>query len=402
MFYDPTVLDALPKAERSLFKGWADAAALLPGRPFFVGDDGLPDLELDGFCNYLVNPNRASPRTWATYANQVFIFLRFMEAQEKSWKKATREDLKTYYRVRITGKNQNKPALKGQSWNVAKSALVHLYEYAFEAGYIRELPFKYRRSKAVFFGASELTADLTTKTSPEPINFISIRQYKEFWRPIITKHQNAQRNIALTDLLISSGLRISEALSIKCSQIPDPDDPIFFEKKSIKLRVVGKGKKPRMVLIPKRVIRSLRFYIEEERQEAINMSRGKRNSSIRNENLFLSKTGSSLSARSVEKYFKKISDKTGIRLTPHGCRHTFAIYQLESMIKRMTSNLIEIKKGGADAYRQILNDPLRQLQLLLGHAHITTTYLYLHFLEESEALVDESLADWTTWTNDNV
>ena len=71
------------------------------------------------------------------------------------------------------------------------------------------------------------------------------------------------------------------------------------------------------------------------------------------------------------------------------------------MIKRMAKNLKVLREGGADAYRQILNDPLRDLQRLMGHSHTTSTYIYLDFLEESEALVDESLADWTNWENDN-
>ena len=63
----------------------------------------------------------------------------------------------------------------------------------------------------------------------------------------------------------------------------------------------------------------------------------------------------------------------------------------------MAINLIELKKGGSNSYHQLLNDPLRELQKLLGHAGINTTYIYLNFLEDSEALVDESFADWTNW-----
>jgi integrase/recombinase XerC len=198
-------------------------------------------------------------------------------------------------------------------------------------------------------------------------------------------------------------LRISEALNLEIHQIPDPDSQRYAGRKGVTVRVVGKGKKARNVLLPKRVIRAIRFYIEEERAEVLEHVRtraGKRPAKQPTK-LFLARTGKPLSSRTVESLFASISKKTGIRLTPHGCRHSYAVYQLEAMIKRMAKNLKVLREGGADAYRQILNDPLRDLQRLLGHSYITSTYIYLDFLEESEALVEESLEDWTNWENEN-
>ncbi|CAJ8262052.1 integrase domain-containing protein SAM domain-containing protein [Burkholderia pseudomallei] len=396
-FFDSAVLGMLPPTERVRFEAISTLLAIPNGRPFFLRSDGLPDCELDGFCDYLLDPRRRSAETWATYAIQVGIFLRFMKAQKKSWKQATESDLKKYYNVRTTGKHQIGPRLKGQSWNVVKTAIVHLYEYALDARLIAAVPFKYRRSHAIFGGKNQTTADISAKTEPEQINFISIAHYKTIWRPLITQHRNSQRNLALTDLLITVGLRISEALALQVNQLPDPDDIAYAGKKSVPLRVVGKGKKPRMARLPKRILRAILFYVKEERQATVAVFRKKHPNSEEPRSVFLSKNGNALCARSVQDYFRKLSTQCRIRLTPHGCRHTFAVYQLEAMIKRMARNLRELRSGGADAYRQVLNDPLRQLQLLLGHAHISTTYIYLDFLEESEALVDESLADWTSW-----
>lgn len=399
-FFNRNLLKHLPKAERSKYQSLLNKVALPTGRPFFLGDNALPDRELDGFCRYLLAPRRASAHTWSTYASQIAVFLRFMEAQGKSWKDACRADLNLYYTVRTTGEFQDGPVLRGQSWNVAKASIVHLYEYALDEGYIEQLPFKYRKSGAQFGGKAALTADLGAKVSPEPINFISISQYKSTWRPYLAERGNAQRNLALTDLLITAGLRISEALALQVHQIPDPDDTVHTGRKSVGIRVTGKGKKTRLVRVPKRIVRAIQFYIEEDRAEAINLFRNKHKKTKHAcTSVFLSQEGTPLSARSVQSFFGKASKTTGIRLTPHGCRHTFAIYQLEAMIKRMAKNLKELKQGGADAYRQILNDPLRDLQHLLGHSLITTTYIYLDFLEESEALVDESLNDWADWEN---
>ncbi|THC45875.1 tyrosine-type recombinase/integrase [Massilia sp. Mn16-1_5] len=396
-FFDPKIFDNLPNSERKKYTELINSLAIPAGRPFFLDKNHVPDKELDGFCSYLLEPRRRSPNTWRTYANQISLFLRFVEAQKKTWKDVTRKDLLTYYRVRTTGDFQDGNIIKGQSWNVTASAVVHLYEYGVEAGIVEVLPYKYRKSRAMFGRGHTETSELIVNTIPERVNFISITNYKTLWRPALAQQRNAQRNLALSDLLITVGLRISEALSLQTHQLPDPDNIKFAGKKSVSIRVVGKGSKPRTVLVPKRIMRALRFYIDEDRQTALKALSRKKKKYKPTNHVFLSEKGTRLSARDVQRFFAGISKRTGLRLSPHGCRHTFAVYQLEAMIKRMALNLRELKQHGADAYRQVLNDPLRQLQLLLGHSMLSSTYIYLDFLEESETLVDESLNDWSDW-----
>ncbi|HZX29820.1 MAG TPA: site-specific integrase, partial [Rhodocyclaceae bacterium] len=195
-YFDKEIFNQLPLAERSQFQALLRNAVVPTGRPFFLGDDYLPSTELEGFCNYLLGPRRGSSKTWKTYATQVAVFIRFMQAQGKTWQQATKKDLDLYYTVRTTGEFQNKPPLKGRSWNVAKAAIVHLYEYAQDEGIISSVPFKYRKSKALFGGRSVETADLGAKYTPEPINFISVTNYKNLWRPLISDGENSQRNQA--------------------------------------------------------------------------------------------------------------------------------------------------------------------------------------------------------------
>lgn len=383
------MLAKLPRHERSSYAAIAERLHLKDGRPFFLGEDFLPNEELDGYCEYLLRPGRASPKTWKTYAHQASIFLRFLGAQGIDWLKARREDLDAYYTVRVSGEFQNAPPIKGRSWNVAAAAIVHLYEYAQDEHLIDQLPFKYihRRSR---FGRLVRVPDLLAKSNSEPITFISIPDYKLAWRPALAAGENAQRDVALVDLLISTGLRIAEALALDLFQIPDPDSIRFRGRKSVTIQIVGKGSKSRIVRVPKHVVRAIRFYIEEDRARAAEGS----NASTK---VFLSRNGRPLAVRTVQGLFQRISKVTGIKLAPHGCRHTFAVYQLDAMIKKLGRNLRELRDEGATLYRQLLNDPLRHLQLLLGHSSVSSTYIYLDFLEESEALVDESLAAWASW-----
>ena len=157
------------------------------------------------------------------------------------------------------------------------------------------------------------------------------------------------RNRAILELLYSSGLRVSEAVNLKISNL-------FFDVGFIK--VIGKGDKERLVPIGDSAIKHINIYKNEIRVH-MNIKKDFENF------LFLNKFGKSLSRISIFNFIKEAVLKAGIKKTvsPHTFRHSFA------------SHLIE---GGAD---------LRAVQEMLGHASITTTEIYTHldrdYLRES-------------------
>lgn len=157
------------------------------------------------------------------------------------------------------------------------------------------------------------------------------------------------RNRSLIELLYSSGLRVTEALNLKISNL-------FFDVGFIK--VIGKGNKERLVPIGDTAIKHINIYKNEIR---IHLDIKKEFENF----LFLNKFGRSLSRITVFMVIKEAVMKAGIKKTvsPHTFRHSFA------------SHLIE---GGAD---------LRSVQEMLGHASITTTEIYTHldrdYLRES-------------------
>lgn len=392
-FYDEKVFKKLSKADYSEYQAIFLKLQIPYKRPFIL-KNGCIEKELDKFFDYLIVPKRRSVNTWATYANQLILFLKFLEAQNVEWKDVTKFDISNYFMVRTSGNHQNLPAITDRSWNLTATTIVHLYEFALEENLITKVPFNYKKSKAKFYNnfKNSVTSDLNRTITTKTLNIISIKDYKERWRPAVLSRGLSLRNIALCDLLVSTGLRITEALNLKVLDIPDPDNISYAGRKSVTIQIIGKGSKLRYVRIPKRIIRSIRWYIEEER------SLDKNNSS---DYLFLSINGTRLDSRSVEQLFFAISKSLDLKLTPHGCRHTFATYQLQSMIKKALLIQKEIKVFGADAYSQIINDPLRILQELLGHSSILTTYIYVHYLSECEALINDSLNEWTTWEVDN-
>lgn len=149
-----------------------------------------------------------------------------------------------------------------------------------------------------------------------------------------------QRNRAILEVLYSSGLRVTELLNLKLTNVYED---IGF------LRVTGKGDKERLVPVGKDALKYLTIYRDEVRVH-VQVVAGHENF------VFLNRRGKQLSRVMIFTIIKELAKKAGIKksISPHTFRHSFATHLLE---------------GGAD---------LRVVQELLGHESITTTEIYTH------------------------
>ncbi|WP_139421704.1 site-specific tyrosine recombinase XerD [Chryseobacterium mulctrae] len=153
-----------------------------------------------------------------------------------------------------------------------------------------------------------------------------------------------KRNHCIIEVLYGCGLRVSELIDIKISNIN-------FKENYIK--VIGKGNKTRFVPLAQYTAKLLKEYITEVR------SKNKANK--KNEDtLFLNSRGTSMSRVIVFIIIKELTDKAGVskKISPHTFRHSFATHLLQN---------------GAD---------LRYIQEMLGHSSITTTGIYTHLKTE--------------------
>ena len=149
-----------------------------------------------------------------------------------------------------------------------------------------------------------------------------------------------ERNRAMLETLYSCGLRVSELVELKLSDL-------FFDEGFIK--VTGKGNKQRFVPIGNSTQKYITIYIETDRNK-LNIQKGFEDT------LFLNRRGKALTRAMVFTIIKDLAVKIGLHKTisPHTFRHSFATHLLEN---------------GAD---------LRSIQLMLGHESITTTEIYMH------------------------
>jgi site-specific recombinase XerD len=157
----------------------------------------------------------------------------------------------------------------------------------------------------------------------------------------------------LTTLFYLQGMRISEVAGGQMGQ--------FFRRLSADgqdqwwLETLGKGDKERIVPVGRKALAMVEKYMQEARPELL-----KKAKLSQSQALFVNRRGASLSRVGVWKILSAYGRRAGLRvaLTPHMLRHSFATHLLER---------------GAD---------LRSVQLMLGHADISTTQIYTHVVEE--------------------
>ena len=149
-----------------------------------------------------------------------------------------------------------------------------------------------------------------------------------------------ERNRAIIEVLYGCGLRVSELISLKISDL-------FFDEGFIK--VTGKGNKQRFVPIGSLTIKFIDIYRNEIRVHQVIKPNAQ-------DTLFLNRRGNELTRSMIFHIVKELTEKAGIQknISPHTFRHSFATHLLEN---------------GAD---------LRAIQQMLGHESITSTEIYTH------------------------
>ena len=169
---------------------------------------------------------------------------------------------------------------------------------------------------------------------------LSVDEIELIISSIDLSNKQGERNRAILETLYSCGLRVTELINLKISNIN-------FKEGYIK--VIGKGDKERLTPIGSNALKYISIYVNEVR---IHQKISKNHEDF----VFLNNRGSKLSRVMIFTLIKRIVDKVGIKkkVSPHTFRHSFATHLIE---------------GGAD---------LRAVQEMLGHESITTTEIYTH------------------------
>jgi integrase/recombinase XerD len=275
----------------------------------------------DLFINHLRIERGLADNTIQSYSRDLIRFLGYLDTKGVSPVNATRKDI-TGYIESLEG------ALSLRSITRGISALKMFFRFLINSGKITESPARLlesiklpRRLPGVLSGAE---VDLLLE------------------QPVSSDNMGL-RDKAMLELLYATGLRVSELTGLKLANI---------NLEAGYVRTIGKGSKERMVPMGDKAKQALKAYIYDARAALL----GGRNSNT----LFISSRKKQMSRQGFWKIIVKYGIMAGItkRITPHSLRHSFASHLLE---------------GGAD---------LRSVQVMLGHADISTTQIYTHVSRE--------------------
>lgn len=271
------------------------------------------------FLDYLKYQKNVSEHTLSAYSKDLVDFLNFLEEKKCDILEVNYPLLRNYLGHLREGLSKKSVARK-------LASLRTFYKFLVREGKIKENP-------ALLVSSPRLNKKLPS--------FLDLPQIEELLQ--LPEHTPAgTRDKAILELLYATGMRVSEIVFLNIWEVDLNSDEI---------KILGKGKKERIVLMGKYSQDALREYLFSSRPHL-----QKNNEKA----LFLNKYGGRLTSRGVqrivEKYIKILGERKNI--TPHSLRHSFATHLLER---------------GAD---------LRSVQELLGHASLSTTQIYTHLTKE--------------------
>jgi integrase/recombinase XerD len=272
---------------------------------------------LKSFLNYLSAEKGLSKNTVESYRRDLKKYLNFLSSADKDIISVDRPALVDF----IEKLREHGYALSSICRFI--SSVKGLYRYLLIESLIKEDP------------SENLQSPKKWERLPKSLSITEVESFFESALSPEISGPAVMRDFVMFELLYSSGLRVSELISMKI-------EDINFEAGFI--RILGKGSKERIVPVNMRVIESMKKYILLQRAEILD----RRTSPY----LFVTRRGAPMSRQRLWQTIKKMGRRIGLELSPHTMRHSFATHLLE---------------GGAD---------LRSLQKMLGHSDISTTQIY--------------------------
>ena len=297
-------------------------------------DEGAPRrTEVEDFLRYVAHERQLSPQTVRAYTDDLAEFEEFLGryygSPEWTWGGVDRLAIRSFMGDCATRRGLAKSSIARKL-----SAIRSLYRYL----HVEER-----------VDANPAQAVRTPKRDRTLPGFLTREQMDAVFADAEVRAGDGlfhgMRNLAIVELFYSTGMRLSELQGLTVDQL---------DLVSERVRVMGKGRKERIVPVGRMAVRALRHYYEARALVMAGSTRGDRRA------VFVGQTGKRLTVRQIQNivgaFLKQVADDQG--LSTHSLRHTFATHLLDS---------------GAD---------LMAVKELLGHASLSTTQIYTHTSKE--------------------
>ncbi|HIL66373.1 MAG TPA: site-specific tyrosine recombinase XerD [Flavobacteriales bacterium] len=276
-----------------------------------------------GFKSYLQLERSLSTNSVDAYIRDVKKLETFAKKKKISELNINKSDLSDFV------SNISKEGISARSQSRIISGIKAFYKYLIMEDYITANPTQLLESPKIGMKLPDT---------------LSIEEIDKLIAAIDLSTEQGERNRAMLEILYSCGLRVTELITLKLSNVS------FVEGF---IKVIGKGNKERLAPIGKTALKYLTIYINEVRNHQ-DIQKG------HEDIIFLGRRGKQLTRVMIFTIIKQLAEKIGLKkkISPHTFRHSFATHLIQ---------------GGAD---------LRAVQEMLGHESITTTEIYTHLDKE--------------------
>ena len=276
-----------------------------------------------GFKSYLTIERSLSANSVDAYIRDVKKLETFAKKKKISELNINKSDLSDFV------SNISKEGISARSQSRIISGIKAFYKYLIMEDYITADPTQLLESPKIGMKLPDT---------------LSIEEIDKLIAAIDLSTEQGERNRSMLEILYSCGLRVTELITLKLSNVS------FVEGF---IKVIGKGDKERLAPIGKTALKYLNIYISEVRNHQ-DIQKG------HEDIIFLGRRGKQLTRVMIFTIIKQLAEKIGLKkkISPHTFRHSFATHLIQ---------------GGAD---------LRAVQEMLGHESITTTEIYTHLDKE--------------------
>lgn len=423
--------------------------AIPPGTPYLLNPDFDYDAELNAFF-HSADMLSSAMSTREGYARDLVAFFNFLHLSRggKTWRDATSNDHQAYFGWRR--EDPSGPRVAPSTWDREVAATNRFYSWQVRRGVLSENPIPQRARRASHQRSGRRRSGDTTpatrthSSGRARVTWLPSASYRR-WRDVglrgylpdgrrglAFRGRWASRNATFADMLIRTGLRLSEQSNLFVSDLPTPIQADGFHRFYLP-RTIAKGTSERWIHIPSSVLRSVQEYKDTDRLDVIDRARRagryrltpgtlvlepdarhahvvgsskrigvnllsipeRRRTFIEDADgvspaaFWLSEDGMPMSVSTWKHVFAQANrrcEKHAVALSAsaHTLRHSFAVITLEHLQRGHIEALRSATPEQRGYYVRVFGDPLDWVRRLLGHRSVETTQIYLHALAELE------------------
>ena len=436
--------------------GWLGLEGVVPGTPFLLSPRYEYDVALNDFFQSVEMVGHAA-NTQAGYARDFAAFLTFMWSARdgRSWRDVTETDHRAYLFWRR--RDPEGPRISGATWDREVAAVNRFYRWAVRRGHVQVNPVPQVSRRPARLEADwahrgtldeQRPATYSHDAARERMQWLPPREYRR-WREVGVRGFTSEclpeerfrgrwaaRNATFCDLMVRTGLRLSEQAALTGFEVP-LDRTVGGYQRFWLPGPIAKGGSGRWIYVPASVVADLVAYAEIDRAEVVaaaqtagryrgiqrplvvedperpvatritsggvrrrvkiaQLDAQERRSllvegpaGLEPAQFWLGEHGQPLSVHRWKKMFAEANSRcarAGVALAAHAhmLRHTFAVVTLEQLQRGHIAELAALNPEQRGHYHRIFGDPLDWVRRRLGHRSVVTTQIYLHALAELE------------------